>query len=345
MNQQPSMQPPDEPLHSSQSFYPPPNGPFPPQYSRPLPPPGWQPPYQPPAPRPSGVSGFWRWYRGAGRPLQVVLGCGGALLLLCVCFSSIGVFASANQGAIATPTAIAQAPTRTPVSVSPTSRPTATPTPKPTATPTPSGPHIINDATFGGTRDAFTAKYGQPVASSPGGAQYLATLNGVQVRIYITFTDEKDGKQHAWGINLEPRYGTWDTATANKVYPALLPRDANPTGKTTQLSGFGSGKVYLSPNLGMSFDTGAFFDKDLNDVTPGTFYVAIGQGWFDNGGCFQVGYRCLIQGLSFAIPGNVLMASIARYCNGGKARKLFPLSGSWRWIGLRNLPRASSRHQ
>lgn len=112
---------------------------------------GWpsqaMPPMPPPGPQDSlkGLRSSWAWYRRTNRPLQLVIGCGMVLLLLCVCFAGLGVIASANQVANATPTSgpVAQAG-RTPTNqatsqngTTPTVQPSPTPTPTPTPTPSP----------------------------------------------------------------------------------------------------------------------------------------------------------------------------------------------------------------
>ena len=214
--------------------------------------------YAPPPPRPGN--------RKLAYILIPVVG-----ILIC-CIGGIAAVANGGkQGSNPTPTTV--------VHRDPTATPTATPTP------TPSGPHPVQDATFGGREDDFIVKYGQPVFSNKLVRHYQFTApDGSQAIVHIQLfdTSSSDGKQHAFVLTVKPKTDTWSERSATEAYKLFLPRDAQFVEDRVVPGLDGTTHIYLSPNLGATFAADQFIG------TPGTFWVDCTT--VQNGGCvFMLG--------------------------------------------------------
>jgi hypothetical protein len=140
----------------------------------------------------------------------------------------------------------------------------------------PGAPTLITGATFGGTIDAFQAKYGDP---QPSGVKttkaWKVTINGLHVLISVTPAAEEanDGQNHIMAMSIGPDSGTWSQSTADQILPTFLPGDATYQ-KDEQVPGVGLARVYLSPDLGETFAASDFVDAQGNMITPGTFMAS-----------------------------------------------------------------------
>jgi hypothetical protein len=139
----------------------------------------------------------------------------------------------------------------------------------------PSGPQIINEATFGGTSDAFQARYGSPAPHGHGVMrEFRFQGNGLSgfARVTPSSDQSSDGKYHIRSLVVGPLSGFWDEATAKNALALFLPIDAQYQRDET-VEGL-LYHLYLSPNLGATFPASEFTSQATGaSVTPGTFWA------------------------------------------------------------------------
>jgi hypothetical protein len=140
----------------------------------------------------------------------------------------------------------------------------------------PTQPHVITDATLGGTIAAFQAKYGTPQADGSGSTRaWKITIQGIPALISVTPANDaaSDGQDHIIAIHIGPDGSTWNQSTADEVIQTFLPADATYQ-KDQEVPGVGTAQVYLSPDLGATFPASDFVDPQGHPVTPGTCWTA-----------------------------------------------------------------------
>lgn len=166
--------------------------------------------------------------------------------------------------ATAIPTAAASATPTTLVQPMPTIARAPTPTTKPVA--------IVTGPTLGGTREAFTAKYGEPAAPD------LWDVHGVTFSLNMdTGVDSED---HAFEMLVyRSNASTWTLAEARLACAAFLPTDAVFLHHATTSSGY-TEDVYRSHRLAATFPSSSVLGYDPTGVLAIDFEVA-------NGGIFQ----------------------------------------------------------
>ena len=146
-------------------------------------------------------------------------------------------------------------------------------------TATPTGPHIITEATLGGTQDAFTAKYGAPVTSGPTVDYGFTLADGTGAGVCICGTAAGlDGRQHVEYMKVGPVIGvTWTHATKTAEAKQFMPLDAIYV-RTIQDPDVGPILVYTSADLAKTFPASEFTDSAGGPNPPaGTFSVTCQQ--------------------------------------------------------------------
>ncbi len=166
--------------------------------------------------------------------------------------------------------------------------PSATPAARLTATATPRSSGIGNDATLGGTPDAFTAKYNDPVVADT----YDALIDGLTFEIAIDPATGSDGAQHARSLQITPvdesaQQASWTSAQASAIVALFLPADAS---HVSDIQGSGSVEhIEFSPSLETIFPASAFVDAGGTAVKPGTFNYVCEAGTTTDGCSMGIG--------------------------------------------------------
>lgn len=149
------------------------------------------------------------------------------------------------------------------------------------------GAQPIQTAVLGGTRPAFTAKYGAPTSDGASDYRYTFSAQGESLLMRVSLATGSDGRQHAIALsvisaaqaNLPVTHTmpTWDEGTASKVSAALLPTDATHVSDlnymTAQGAVTGITHVYRSAALAATFAAALFVNDQNRPIAPGTFMV------------------------------------------------------------------------
>ncbi len=145
------------------------------------------------------------------------------------------------------------------------------------AAPAAAAPHLITDATLGGTQDAFQATYG----ASPSGTGLTQSYPFSQGHIMATSASDpsSDGKNHIISLRVGPTSGAWDAATATPICAGFLPTDAQFVNEQ-QVTNLGTERVYTSADLAATFPASAW-----KSTAPGTLVMELGAGFPSNPGC------------------------------------------------------------
>lgn len=220
-----------------------------------------------------GWQRFWPWYKGAGRNLQIGIGCG-ALIAVCVVCGGLSAASQAGKGSTSTNAALADQ-----------IQPTAT-TSKPAATNTPSGPRPISGALLGAKVSDFTAKFGSPIDTANELRSYQTTIQGQAAFIRTMLVAPGDSSRVRFiDVNSGQNGAYWTDATAEAIAKTLAPADAIFV-KDLEVADFGTEHVYKSADLAATFPTSSFTDQTTDAaVDPGTFYISCGNQNESQGGC------------------------------------------------------------
>ena len=128
-----------------------------------------------------------------------------------------------------------------------------------------------NLVVLGGSREAFTQKFGQPILLHD--IFTFTTANGDRIFLNLgTSQNLTTGSIRVRTIILEPSDNKmWDTVTAQKLYEKFFPPDAHFAHIGT--GGNGTYRFYTSVLLANTFPTQVFVDTAGKQLPPGTFEV------------------------------------------------------------------------
>jgi hypothetical protein len=134
-------------------------------------------------------------------------------------------------------------------------------------------PNMVNAnlPVLGGSREAFTQKYGQPILLHD--IFTFTAASGDRIFLALgTLQNFATGSVRVRTIILEPSDNMmWDTATAQALYEVFLPPDAHFTHDGAGANG--TYRFYTSALLANTFPAQAFVDSAGMRLPPGTFEV------------------------------------------------------------------------
>ena len=214
------------------------------------------------------------WYRGAGRAMQIGIGCAALIALCVVC----GVGVSAMNGASGASGASKSAPTSNTQVVNHGAQPTAS-----MAATATTGSAAAGQPHLGDPVSAFSATFGKPVTAglTPGQFNYLSSPGAAHPFLLIFTagffgeTPAADSFQVDYRSNADNLGGL---SHAEALCAQFIPPDAV-KGKSVQAIDSTSGKVsaldviYTSATLAHTFPAADFQDANQNQAQPGSFDV------------------------------------------------------------------------